>query len=242
MTRRRTAEEVRSAVINTAAEMIEEIGPLRFRMTELLRRANVSESVVYRHFTDRDHLVNETLLSMFAAEVERARAATEEFVGWMTTADPSPEDIARALTEGFMPTSTTEASTADDAFQSRALKARITVAALEFPEVHSRFVRLQREIDSLAELLIARIEERLGANGWATSLHSMRFAMNGVKFSLLLEDLDERLGGTSLSREELSEYWTAVLSRFPGRSDAQSRSPNTTTHSEPGARIELATT
>jgi AcrR family transcriptional regulator len=70
MTRRRTAEEVRSAVINTAAEMVEEIGPLRFRMTELLRRANVSESVVYRHFTDRDHLVNETLLSMFAAEVE----------------------------------------------------------------------------------------------------------------------------------------------------------------------------
>jgi AcrR family transcriptional regulator len=213
--RRRTTEEIRSAVIEAAAMIIDEVGPLRFRMADLFQRANVSESVVYRHFIDRDHLINETLLSMFAAEVESARQATHDYIAWMSSQPMTPRDIAVALAQGFMPASDEAAS---DAFKVRALKARIAVVALEYPEVHTRFVRLQREMDGLAELLIARIEEHLSNRGWAVNLHSMRFLMNGMKFGLLLEDLDARASGQALSAEAVADLWEAILSRFIGDS------------------------
>lgn len=215
MARRRTTEEIRSAVIEAAAMIIDEVGPLRFRMADLFQRANVSESVVYRHFIDRDHLINETLLSMFAAEVESARQATHDYIAWMSSQPMTPRDIAVALAQGFMPASDEAAS---DAFKVRALKARIAVVALEYPEVHTRFVRLQREMDGLAELLIARIEEHLSNRGWAVNLHSMRFLMNGMKFGLLLEDLDARASGQALSAEAVADLWEAILSRFIGDS------------------------
>ncbi len=195
--------------------IIDEVGPLRFRMADLFQRANVSESVVYRHFIDRDHLINETLLSMFAAEVESARQATHDYIAWMSSQPMTPRDIAVALAQGFMPASDEAAS---DAFKVRALKARIAVVALEYPEVHTRFVRLQREMDGLAELLIARIEEHLSNRGWAVNLHSMRFLMNGMKFGLLLEDLDARASGQALSAEAVADLWEAILSRFIGDS------------------------
>ena len=215
MSRRRTTEEIRSAVIEAAASIIDEVGPLRFRMADLFQKASVSESVVYRHFVDRDHLINETLLSMFAAEVEAARQGTQDYIAWLSSRTATPREIAEALTDGFMPTS---ASAADDAAKVRALKARIAVAALEYPDVHARFVRLQREMDTLAELLIARIEEHLSSQGWAVSLHSMRFLMNGMKFGLLLEDLDARASGSSLGADALTDLWEAILHRFIGES------------------------
>jgi AcrR family transcriptional regulator len=200
-------------VVEAAATIIEEIGPLRFRMADLIHRASVSESVIYRHFIDRDHLINEALLSMFAAEVDHARQATHDYITWLSSQEANPREIAVALAEGFLPAG--EAA-AREAFRSRTLKARIAVAALEYPEVHSRFVRLQRELDALAELLLARIEEHLSARGWAVNLHTMRFLMNGMKFGLLLGDLDASAGGTPLDTDAVADLWTALLERFAG--------------------------
>jgi AcrR family transcriptional regulator len=212
MTRRRTTEQIRAAVIDAAADIIEEIGPLRFRMADLFQRAGVSESVVYRHFIDRDHLVNETLLSMFAAEVERARDETEAFTAWLATAEAKPEVVAGAVADWFMPP-----GDPDTVIRDRALKLRLVVAALEYPEVRARAVRLQRELSSLTELRIARVEEHLAANGWAVSLHSMRMVVNGFRFGLLLEDLDGQGGGTPLTRDELVKLFEAIFVRFAGR-------------------------
>jgi AcrR family transcriptional regulator len=212
MSRRRTTEEIRSAVIDASAEIIDEIGPLRFRMADLFQRSGVSESVVYRHFIDRDHLINETLLSMFAAEVERARDESEAFTAWLATAEAKPEVVAAAVTDWFMPPDDPEVVMRD-----RALKLRLVVAALEYPEVRARAVRLQRELNSLTELRIARVEEHLAADGWAVSLHSMRMVVNGFRFGLMLEDLDGLGGGTALTREELAKLLEAIFTRFAGR-------------------------
>lgn len=199
-------------MIDAAADIIEEIGPLRFRMTDLLQRAGVSESVVYRHFIDRDHLINETLLSMFAAEVERARDETEAFTAWLATADAQPDVVARAVADWFAPP-----GDADTLIRDRALKLRLVVAALEYPDVRARAVRLQRELNSLTELRIARVEEHLAANGWAVSLHSMRMVVNGFRFGLLLEDLDGQSGGSALTHAELTKLLEAIFIRFAGR-------------------------
>jgi AcrR family transcriptional regulator len=209
---RRTTEQIRAAVIDAAAEIIDEIGPLRFRMADLFQRADVSESVVYRHFIDRDHLVNETLLSMFAAEVERARDETEAFTAWLVTAESKSDVVAAAVTDWFMPPGDPDA-----VLRHRALKLRLVVAALEYPEVRARAARLQRELNSLTELRIARVEEHLAAKGWAVGLHSMRMVVNGFRFGLLLEDLDGQSGGTPLTRDELARLFEAIFVRFAGR-------------------------
>ncbi len=49
--------DLRNALIIAAAELIEELGSLNFTMADAARRAGVSNAAPYRHFRDRDALL-----------------------------------------------------------------------------------------------------------------------------------------------------------------------------------------
>lgn len=69
--------DLRNALIVAAAELIEERGPTDFTMIDTARRANVSSAAPYRHFKDKDALLDAVTELAFIAlgEVTQATIA-----------------------------------------------------------------------------------------------------------------------------------------------------------------------
>ena len=67
--------DLRNALIIAAAELIEEKGSLDFTMVDAARRAGVSSAAPYRHFEDRDSLLQAVSEVAFIALTEAAQAA-----------------------------------------------------------------------------------------------------------------------------------------------------------------------
>jgi AcrR family transcriptional regulator len=65
--------DLRNALIIAAGELIEEKGSLDFAMVEAARRANVSSAAPYRHFEDRDALLQAVAEVAFMALDEAVR-------------------------------------------------------------------------------------------------------------------------------------------------------------------------
>lgn len=66
---------LRQALVEAALALIEEKGPLGFTLAEAARAAGVSAAAPYRHYRNRDDLVEEVALqgfTMFAERLERA--------------------------------------------------------------------------------------------------------------------------------------------------------------------------
>ena len=208
---RRNSEEVRQAVIDAASRIIDENGPLRFRIADLLERAGVSESVVYRHFTDRDRLINETLLTMFERDLARTREATTEFFRSVDEIEPTPAALAAVIVDALLPEEGQEAVRC-----TRALKIRLAVAALEYPDLRERLIPMLDEFDALGDAFFAHIEERLAARGWAVSLREMRYLLNGTKLAVIHDDLRADPVATAVTRKDLLRLWTTILERFAG--------------------------
>ncbi len=72
--------DLRNALIVAAAELIEERGTVDFAMSEAARRAGVSSAAPYRHFRDRDDLLDAVAQVAFIAldELSREVAASHE--------------------------------------------------------------------------------------------------------------------------------------------------------------------
>ncbi len=84
--------DLRNALILAAAELIEESGSLDFAMAEAARRAGVSVAAPYRHFKDRDELLQDVARLCFMGLTEANRqalagmdVATEEAIVAMGT-------------------------------------------------------------------------------------------------------------------------------------------------------------
>lgn len=71
--------DLRNALIIAAAELIEERGSLDFALVDAARRAGVSSAAPYRHFTDKDALLQAVAELGFLALTESAKAVAEEF-------------------------------------------------------------------------------------------------------------------------------------------------------------------
>lgn len=70
---------LRNALIVAAAELIEEGGSNDFSMIDASRRAGVSSAAPYRHFKDRDALLEAVCLVAFMALSEAIDAASQPF-------------------------------------------------------------------------------------------------------------------------------------------------------------------
>lgn len=69
---------LRSALILAAAELIDESGSMDFAMVEAARRAGVSSAAPYRHFRDRDHLLQAVAQLCFMGLGEASREAVAD--------------------------------------------------------------------------------------------------------------------------------------------------------------------
>jgi AcrR family transcriptional regulator len=70
--------DLRNALISAAAELIEENGSVDFAMIDAARRAGVSSAAPYRHFKDKEALVDAVAQLAFLALREAVEAATNE--------------------------------------------------------------------------------------------------------------------------------------------------------------------
>ncbi|MEE4109066.1 MAG: TetR/AcrR family transcriptional regulator [Halieaceae bacterium] len=69
--------DLRNAMIVAAAELIEESGSLNFSMADAARRAGVSAAAPYRHFRDKEALLDAVAQLGFLGLSESARAARD---------------------------------------------------------------------------------------------------------------------------------------------------------------------
>ena len=57
------AGELRDRLLAATAEIIDEQGPLKLRIDDVLERVGCSRSTLYRHVSDKDELVREVILA-----------------------------------------------------------------------------------------------------------------------------------------------------------------------------------
>src|SRR5690606_11175415 len=69
---------LREALIDATAALIAELGPQAFTLAEAARRAGVSPAAPYRHFRDREDLLEAVAVEGFDAFTSRLRAAFDE--------------------------------------------------------------------------------------------------------------------------------------------------------------------
>ena len=78
--------DLRNALIIAAAELIEENGSVDFAMIDAARRAGVSSAAPYRHFKDKDALVDGVAQLAFLALRETVEAVSRSMPIKMKTA------------------------------------------------------------------------------------------------------------------------------------------------------------
>lgn len=69
---------LRQALVEATATLIQETGPQSFTLTEAARRAGVSPAAPYRHFKGRDDLLEEVARQGFVDFAERLEAAFDQ--------------------------------------------------------------------------------------------------------------------------------------------------------------------
>jgi AcrR family transcriptional regulator len=69
---------LREALIDATAALIAELGPHAFTLAEAARRAGVSPAAPYRHFRDREDLLEAVAMEGFDAFASRLKAAFDE--------------------------------------------------------------------------------------------------------------------------------------------------------------------
>lgn len=208
VSQRRTTTEIREAVITAAQAILAESGPLTFRMSDLIERSGVSESVVYRHFTDRDHLVIEALIATFEAQVAEIRRLLPEYLEQVDAIEPDPGTVADTLAKWIVGDGSPEA------LYKQVLRSRLDVAVVEFPEVAERVAALQRELDQMSEILAYRLREKFENTVWRISSESFGLLMTGLSRALLIRGLDPAISPTKRSRDEFATVLRLMLESF----------------------------
>lgn len=162
--------DLRSALIETAIELIAERGLRDFSLAEASRRLGVAASAPYAHFADRDELVAAIAvhaLELFHAEIEPKLARTR-----------APEERLAAIAREYVRFAAAHQPLFQTLFEARLDKKRHPeVEAAERP-IEDAFLESVRALadgggDSAAEALAAAIEAT--AHGHAVLLLDGRF-------------------------------------------------------------------
>lgn len=77
---------LRQALVDATAALIEELGPQAFTMSEAARRAGVSAAAPYRHFRGRDDLIEEVARQGFLEFADRLEVAFDDGAPTVLTA------------------------------------------------------------------------------------------------------------------------------------------------------------
>ena len=155
------------ALIIAAAELIEENGSLDFAMIDAARRAGVSSAAPYRHFKDKDALLEAICLVTFIALTESAEQTALEFPAG------SPERIV-ALEKGYI-----RFVTSHPAFYDL-MWGKSGIRAMESDEVDlqtSGFYVLADAVQSWCEATGTRGQD---PNDLATKLWAMAHGLSGL--------------------------------------------------------------
>src|SRR5690606_31554679 len=73
--KRRSTEELRRAILDSARELFEERGYRATTTRDIASRANVAEPLLFRHFASKANLFRLTIVEPFSAEVQRLAAS-----------------------------------------------------------------------------------------------------------------------------------------------------------------------
>jgi len=213
MNTRRSAADIHEAVISAAQEILAESGPLTFRMSDLIKRCGVSESVVYRHFTDRDHLVIEALIAAFEAHIAESRRVLPAYIERIDALDHDPKSVADAMAEWII------GDGGPENFKKQVLRSRLDMAVVEFPEIAERVAALQREMDQLAEIVVYRLREKFINRVWKISSDSFGLLISGLSRALLVRALDPAISPAKNLRDEFAALLHLMLEHFSVSAD-----------------------
>lgn len=198
---RRTGEETRRIVLDAARQQIERAGAITLHVAEIARETGVSQTLIYRHFGSRAHLIEETLLEMWRASVEEARAEAEALLarlGDLPAGSITAEQLADVMLvprAGSNPT-------------IRQLRVQILAAAAELPDLRSRLATLQRELDDVTERMIVSGLAALGVQTPPVGVPMLRVLISALALGYAVDDLR---GADAIDDAEVRRFWTVLF-------------------------------
>ena len=198
---RRSGEETRRIVLDAARQQIERAGAITLHVAGIARETGISQTLIYRHFGSRSHLIEETLLEMWRASVEEAREEAEALLarlGDLPAGSITAEQLAEVMLvprAGSNPT-------------VRQLRVQILAAAAELPDLRSRLAALQRELDDVTERMIVSGLAALGVQTPPVGVPMLRVLISALALGYAVDDLR---GADAIDDAEVRRFWTVLF-------------------------------
>lgn len=201
---RRSADETRRIILDTAVTWIEENGSANLKIVDIARASGISEVLIYRYFTDRQGVLTAALVELWerymTAPLDEARQLIVDL----------PED---AFTPGLLITLSIRPNR-DIERRRRWARLQVLAASPENPQLAQLIRETQTRINREHEELIALIQERMPGHH-VVSPRMMRMLNQAVSFGFVMEDLSDE----PIDEEELDafllEFYRRVIDPEP---------------------------
>lgn len=201
---RRSADETRRIILDTAVTWIEENGSANLKIVDIARASGISEVLIYRYFTDRQGVLTAALVELWerymTAPLDEARHLIVDL----------PED---AFTPGLLITLSIRPNR-DIERRRRWARLQVLAASPENPQLAQLIRETQTRINREHEELIALIQERMPGHH-VVSPRMMRMLNQAVSFGFVMEDLSDE----PIDEEELDafllEFYRRVIDPEP---------------------------
>lgn len=197
--KRRTGEETRALVIDTAIALIESHGTTLLKINEVARVSGVSEAMIYRHFDDRAGVLTAALTTMWE------RYMTEPLVEARAMIDALPDS---AITPEFLATVGIHPNT-EMARKQRWARLQVLAVANEIPELGNLIRLTQTRINREHEALIELVRSKMPGLH-VPSARVMRMLNQNVMFGYVLEDMVD----DPIAEEELRSFLVQFFQRM----------------------------
>lgn len=203
---RRSGAETRQLVLDAARGQIERAGAITLHVAEVSRETGISQTLIYRHFESRSHLIEETLLEMWRHSVEQARAEAEALLARLGDLPPgaiTPDQLSEVM---LVPRAGTNP-------QVRQLRVQILAAAAELPDLRARLAVLQRDLDDATERMIRSGLTALGVDAPSISIPMMRVLISALALGYAVDDLR---GADAIDDDEVRRFWEVLFRQLLG--------------------------
>lgn len=141
MGKRKNRGERREEILQASLELIHEEGFKDFTVRKLAERVNLSEAGVYRHFDDKEEIIEKTAEKVFSTELLASKEVEFE----------SPEEMLRGMLETLF-------SRLEDNPEATAIIFQGEVFA-EYPEIREMFREHRKEKESRIKAVVEQGQE-----------------------------------------------------------------------------------